>query len=124
MNTLKPTAIYTIGHSSHSLEVFLAMLHSFNTQIVVDIRKFHSSRKFSQFNQENLKLALETNGIQHLHMIDLGGKRKANKDSKNMRWNNESFRGYADYMEITAFEIAVDKLEEIALKKKHSIYVL
>jgi len=44
----------------------------------------------------------------------LGGRRKANKDSKNMRWNNESFRGYADYKETTAFEIAVDKLEESA----------
>lgn len=117
MNTLKPTTIYTIGHSTHSLEVFLAMLHSFNIKIVVDIRRFPSSRKFPQFDQENLKLALEKDGIQYLHMIDLGGRRKANKDSKNTRWNNESFRGYADYMETTAFEIAVNKLEEIALKK-------
>ncbi|WP_317126210.1 DUF488 domain-containing protein [Flavobacterium hiemivividum] len=78
------------------------------------MRSFPSSRKFPQFDQENLKLALETDGIQYRHIIDLGGRRKANKDSKNMRWNNESFRGYADYMETTAFEIAVDKLEESA----------
>lgn len=117
MTTLKPTTIYTIGHSTHSLQVFLAMLDSFNIKIVVDIRRFPSSRKFPQFDQENLKLALQTDGIQYVHMIDLGGRRKANIDSKNTRWNNASFRGYADYMETTAFEIAVDKLEEIALKE-------
>ncbi len=109
--------IYTIGHSTHSMTDFLDMLRSFDIKVLADIRRLPGSRKFPQFDQENLKLSLAEAGIQYLHLADLGGRRKANKDSKNNRWNNESFRGYADYMETEEFENAVVKLEQIALEQ-------
>ena len=114
---MKAPVIYSIGHSTHTIAEFLAMLRSFDIKIIVDIRRFPGSRKFPQFDQENLKVSLNEAGIQYIHMLDLGGRRKANKDSKNKVWKNESFRGYADYMETTEFKNAVTHLEEIALKQ-------
>ena len=114
---METPTIYTIGHSTHSLADFLDMLRSFDIKVLADIRRLPGSRKFPQFDQENLNLSLAEAGIQYLHLADLGGRRKANKDSKNNRWNNESFRGYADYMETEEFENAVVKLEQIALEQ-------
>ncbi len=111
---MKPDTIYTIGHSTHSLEEFLNMLQFFDIKILADIRSLPGSRKYPQFNKEDLKISLENTGIQYLHMADLGGRRKVKKDSKNNRWNNASFRGYADYMETEEFKNAVIKLEDIA----------
>lgn len=106
--------IYTIGHSTHSWEDFLSMLKSFDIRVLVDIRTFPGSRKFPQFDQENMIKELPENGIQYLHMKELGGRRKPKKDSKNDRWRNTSFRGYADYMETAEFKNAVGKLKGIA----------
>ena len=117
MSITKSAVIYTIGHSTHSIEVFLSMLQSFDIKTVVDIRRFPGSRKYPQFDQENLKNSLEKAGIQYIHLVDLGGRRKADKDSKNTVWKNESFRGYADYMETEAFAKGVEQLEQIALKQ-------
>ena len=117
MNTLKTQPIYTIGHSTHSLEDFIDMLQSFSIKLLVDIRSLPGSRRFPQFNKENLEISMEEAGIQYIHMIDLGGRRKVKKDSKNNRWNNDSFKGYADYMETEEFEQAIVKLEHIALEQ-------
>ena len=119
---MKTPLIYTIGHSTHTIEVFIAMSQSFEIQTIVDIRRFPGSRKFPQFDQDNLKKSLEKVGIQYISMLELGGRRKPNKDSKNTIWKNESFRGYADYMETAEFKNAVVDLEEIA-RKKTTVYM-
>lgn len=113
--------IYTIGHSTRSLAEFVEMLESFQIKIVADIRSLPGSRKFPQFNKENLEISLAENGIKYIHLSDLGGRRKLKKDSKNDRWINESFRGYADYMETKEFENAIKTLEVIALKQATTI---
>lgn len=112
---MKTSTIYTIGHSTHSLIEFLEMLHSFDIKMLVDIRSLPGSRKFPQFNKESLAITLDEAGIQYMHLAELGGRRKVKKDSKNNRWRNDSFKGYADYMETQAFENAIVRLEEIAL---------
>ena len=114
MDSVKQTIIYTIGHSTHPIEVFLAMLHSFEIKNLVDVRKLPGSRKFPQFDQDNLKKSLEDVGIAYIYEADLGGRRKVHKDSKNTSWRNASFQAYADYMETDEFKNAVVKLEEIA----------
>ncbi|MBK5208922.1 MAG: DUF488 domain-containing protein [Flavobacteriaceae bacterium] len=114
---MKTTTIYTIGHSTRNLEEFLNMLQSFDIKILADIRSLPGSRRFPHFNKENLKISLEEASIQYIHLADLGGRRKVKKDSKNNRWNNDSFKGYADYMETSAFENAMVKLEHIAIEQ-------
>jgi uncharacterized protein (DUF488 family) len=101
--------IYTIGHSTHSIEEFINMLRSFHIQTLADIRRFPGSLKYPQFNKESLRESLERENIPYIHLEGLGGRRKAQKDSRNDRWRNISFRGYADYMETEDFERAVSE---------------
>ena len=108
--------VYTIGHSTHSLDDFVQMLRSFNIRVLADVRRFPGSRKYPQFNKENIEAALKKNDIQYTHIEALGGRRKVQRDSKNDLWRNDAFRGYADYMETGAFEKAVEELEAIALQ--------
>ena len=109
--------IYTIGHSTHPLEAFLQLLHTYKIQILVDIRSLPGSKKFPQYNIENLQTSLPNAGIEYMHLKDLGGLRKVSKNSKNTSWHNASFRGYADYMETQEFIAAIQNLEKIASKK-------
>ena len=79
MNKPRTHTIYTIGHSTRSLADFLDMLQSFGIKILADIRSLPGSRKFPQFDKENLKISLEEAGIQYIHLADLGGRRKVKK---------------------------------------------
>lgn len=117
MTPLQVHTIYTIGHSTHSLAEFLSMLQSFEIKFLADIRRFPGSRRFPHFDSENLKISFESAGIQYMHLADLGGRRKVKKDSINNRWINDSFRGYADYMETEEFENTIVNLEHIALEQ-------
>jgi uncharacterized protein (DUF488 family) len=78
----------------------------------VDVRTVPRSRTNPQFNREILPLSLEGAGIVYVHVPELGGLRKARKDSPNTAWRNASFRGYADYMQTTEFEDGLKKLFE------------
>ena len=113
--------ICTIGHSTRDLDEFIAMLQSFDIETLVDVRSFPGSRKYPQFNKENLEESIPQSGINYLHLLGLGGRRKVNKNSKNTRWQNASFRAYADYMETEDFEKAVTGLEEIAKSSRTAI---
>lgn len=116
MNLLKEHIIYTIGHSTHSLGVFIEMLLFFEIKNLVDIRRLPGSRKFPQFNQENLKEALEEIGVHYIYLEDLGGRRKELHKLTKSRWRNASFRAYAEYMETENFKLAAMQLMEIASK--------
>jgi uncharacterized protein (DUF488 family) len=109
--------IYTIGHSTRPLEEFIKLLRSFNIQLVADVRSYPGSKRFPQYNKENLLDSLSLYGILYQHFPGLGGRRKALKESKNIAWKNEAFRGYADYMETDDFKEGIVQLEGIALKK-------
>lgn len=115
-NKAQPT-IYTIGHSTHSSAVFLNLLQSFSIQILVDIRRLPGSRKYPQFNQDQLRSILAAANITYVYLEALGGRRKADPHSKNDRWRNLSFKGYADYMGTTGFKIAVNELTRLASEK-------
>jgi uncharacterized protein (DUF488 family) len=106
--------IWTIGHSTRSLEEFIRLLKGFSIKMVVDIRTFPGSRKYPHFNKEFLMHALNDVDIAYVHMVELGGRRKPNPDSTNTVWRNASFRGYADYMQTAAFEQAIVELEKLA----------
>lgn len=101
--------------------MFIEILESFKIETLVDIRGLPGSRKFPQFNKENLQISLSQCNINYIHLGDLGGHRKIHKDSKNIRWRNDSFRAYADYMETIEFTLAIKKLEAIAAQSTTSI---
>ena len=113
-----PKQIWTIGHSTHTSNELVAMLKSFDIQVLADIRRFPGSRKFPQFNKDNLEKMLPENGIEYLHFEDLGGRRKPLPDSRNTAWRLDAFKGYADYMETENFKKAIIELEKVAEKKR------
>lgn len=114
-------SLWTIGHSTHTLETFIDMLLSFNIEVVADVRSLPGSRKFPQFDQENLMEKLPQVGIQYIYIKDLGGRRKMRKDSDNTGWRSVSFRGYADYMETDPFKSGIAELEHLASQKRTAI---
>jgi uncharacterized protein (DUF488 family) len=118
IKSAKDKNIWTIGHSTRTLEEFVKLLHSFEIEMVADIRSFPGSRKFPHFNKEALEISLPANGIEYVHLKKLGGRRKGNRDSKNTSWRHIAFRSYADYMETADFEEGIKELEEIAAIKR------
>lgn len=111
-------AIWTIGHSTHSLDEFIAMLKSFQIEAVADIRSFPGSRRVPHFNKEALEVSLPELGFRYIHLKNLGGRRKVHPDSKNTSWRHPAFRGYADFMETETFLEGIIELEQIALKQR------
>lgn len=105
--------LYTVGHSNHSLEEFIALLKAHDIKRIIDIRTIPKSRKFPWFNKDHLKQVLQQEKINYLHLEELGGLRHAEKNSINQGWHNASFRGYADYMQTPAFFSALKKLNSL-----------
>ena len=118
MNKDIPPLIYTIGHSTRSIEEFIQLLQTYGIMEVIDIRTVPRSRHNPQFNRETLTDALNPAGISYLHFPGLGGLRHPRPDSQNIGWRNSSFRGFADYMQTYEFEKSLQKLIETARNKR------
>jgi uncharacterized protein (DUF488 family) len=95
---------YTIGHSTRRLEEFIALLKTHGVVKIADVRTIPRSATNPQFNSDTLPRVLRRAGIGYIHLPRLGGLRKPRPDSANTAWRNESFRGYADYMQTPEFE--------------------
>ncbi len=109
--------MYTIGHSTRTLDEFLRMLRAFRIQRLVDIRTLPGSRHNPQFNRETLSSFLRNRRIAYRRMKPLGGLRRPHPDSPNKGWRNASFRGFADYMQTPEFSSALGKLTVLAAEK-------
>jgi uncharacterized protein (DUF488 family) len=105
--------IWTVGHSTRTIDEFIDILHRNQIEILVDVRHFPGSRRFPHFNKVALHDALLAAGIRYKHLVELGGRRPVHRDSHNVAWRKASFRGYADYMETQPFRDGVDRLLEI-----------
>jgi uncharacterized protein (DUF488 family) len=109
--------IYTIGHSTRKIDELVYILKKYSVEILVDIRTIPKSKTNPQFNQDNLRSALESQGIGYIHIKGLGGLRRPQKNSINTGWRNPSFRGYADYMQTGEVASSVGELVKIAESK-------
>lgn len=110
--------IWTIGHSTRPIDEFIALLEAHGVQRLVDVRTVPRSRHNPQFHGDALAESLKQAGVAYLHMPQLGGLRKAKKDSLNTGWRNASFRGYADYMQTEEFWKALKDLMAAAKRVK------
>jgi uncharacterized protein (DUF488 family) len=104
----------TIGHSTLGIDVFLAALRDNRCSTLVDVRRFPGSRRHPQYGQERLFASLKAAGVRAAWREGLGGRREPRKDSVNTAWRDESFRGYADYMQTPEFDREVDWLMKLA----------
>jgi uncharacterized protein (DUF488 family) len=114
--------IWTLGHSTHSIEELLTLLAAAGIKLLADVRRFPGSRRHPQFNQEALAASLADAGVAYRHFVDLGGRRsKRLPDSPNTAWRVESFNAYADYMQSAEFLAALDELQSAARSQPTAI---
>jgi len=113
--------LWTIGHSTLPIEGLIETLRSFEIKVLADVRSFPGSRRYPHFNREQLNVSLADAGIEYQHFPELGGRRRARPDSTNMTWRNESFRGYADYMETAEFRQGIARLLDVARSRRTAI---
>ena len=110
--------LYTIGHSTRTIEEFIQILQSYNIQTVVDVRTIAASRHNPQYNEGELNKSLSRKGIGYIRLKGLGGLRHTTEASINTAWQNASFRGYADYMQTAQFTENIEQLIKIAKAKQ------
>jgi uncharacterized protein (DUF488 family) len=113
--------IWTIGHSTRSIEEFLAALKSQCIEAVADVRSLPGSRRYPHFDSERLAGTLSDAGLEYRWIPALGGRRRTRPDSPNTAWRNAAFRGYADYMATDQFQAGIAQLLDLALSKRTAI---
>lgn len=102
--------VFTIGHSTRTIEEFIALLWEAGVNLLIDVRRFPASRRYPHFNRAELAAALIAAGIGYRHEEVLGGRRAPRRDSHNTAWRNPQFRGYADHMDSAEYRRAIDEL--------------
>ena len=95
--------VWTIGHSTRTLDEFLALLHAHRIQAIADVRRYPGSRRWPHFAGAALAASLRSRDIEYLWLPELGGRRTPLPHSRNTGWRSASFRGYADHMESEVF---------------------
>jgi uncharacterized protein (DUF488 family) len=106
--------LWSIGHSTHTLNDFVRLLRAHGVLRLADIRTVPRSRRQSHFDAKELALSLPAAGIEYAHVARLGGFRRASEGSPNAGWRNLSFRGYADYALTEEFAAGLAELRQLA----------
>jgi uncharacterized protein (DUF488 family) len=117
----KPT-IWTVGHSTRSIEDYLTLLAAGEIELLADVRRFPASRRHPQFNQDALTASLADQGIAYEHFPGLGGRRNHRlPDSPNQAWRVQAFNAYADHLQSGEFQADFDRLLMLAAEKRTAI---
>ncbi len=106
--------VWTIGHSTRSIDEFLEALRAFDIELVADVRSFPGSRRLPQFGSAELERSLVSNGIAYHWIPKLGGRRRVSPDSHNTGWRHPAFRGYADHLDTEEFAEGLFELLNLA----------
>ncbi len=115
---------FTIGHSTRSLEEFIALLIGAGVTHLVDVRTVPRSRTNPQFDRATLPDALSPFGMTYAHAADLGGLRGKSRETPpelNGFWINESFHNYADYALTAPFAAALAHLVETGRQRVSAV---
>jgi uncharacterized protein (DUF488 family) len=114
--------LYTVGHSIHPIEVFLALAGQHEITVLIDVRSFPSSRRWPQFNQAELRSSLETAALRYEWLKALGGRRNSSlPDSPHTAWQHPAFHSYADYTDTPEFAAGIEQLEKLAASSRTAI---
>ncbi|HVX40735.1 MAG TPA: DUF488 domain-containing protein [Gemmatimonadaceae bacterium] len=108
------TTIWTVGHSTRSADELVAVLRSFEIELVADVRRFPGSRRLPQFESSALAEHLAAAGIAYQWIPALGGRRRPTPDSLNVGWRHPAFRAYADHVQSEEFAAGLFELLMLA----------
>ena len=114
--------VFTIGHSTRTLDEFIGLLKTYGITLVLDVRTVPRSRHNPQFNKETVPASLKVEGLKYIHMPEIGGLRRPKHDSINLSWKNTGFRGYADYMQTKEF--TDNLLRIVALARENRLAIM
>jgi uncharacterized protein (DUF488 family) len=118
---MTPLRVWTVGHSTHSTDAFVALLVAHDISQVADIRTVPKSGRHPHFHADALARSLPERGLVYVHLPRLGGWRHADAESPNRAWRNLSFRGYADYAMRDEFADGLAQLRGIAAKRRTAV---
>ena len=118
MDETTGSAIFTIGHSTRTLDEFVELMEAFKVNLLIDVRSVPRSRHNPQFNKETFPEVLKPLDIKYVHMPEIGGLRRPKRDSVNTAWRNKTFRGYADYMQTKEFTAQLLKIVAYARENR------
>lgn len=118
MSCQDPHTIHTVGHSTRAIEVFLELLRAHRIELLVDVRRWPTSRRFPHFAREALAASLKRHGVDYLWRGDLGGYRNPSPESPNAAWKTGAFRAYADFMLTAAFDDILRGVEQLAERQR------
>ncbi len=110
-DTAATPAVYSIGHSDHTIEAFLALLRQHHIVMIVDVRSQPYSQWVPQFNRESLARDLEAAGIRYVFMGDALGGRPSDRQF------HPSSAEHPDYEALAAsarYREAIDELLKLA----------
>jgi uncharacterized protein (DUF488 family) len=116
-----PDGIWTVGHSTRSLENFISLLRHYGVEAIADVRRFPGSRRMPQFGEQALGRGLMEAGLAYRWIPELGGRRRPRPDTPNTAWRNASFRGYADHLATKEFEQGLEKVAELAASRRTAL---
>jgi uncharacterized protein (DUF488 family) len=117
-------SFYTIGHSTRSIDEFVALLREVEVELVVDVRTVPRSRRNPQFDSDVLSASLARLGIGYTHIAELGGLRSHSPvvpSELNAFWRNESFHNYADYAMGSTFRSGLGKLRKAGRMRRCAV---
>lgn len=115
---------YTVGHSTRTLETFVALLDVAQVNLVVDVRTVPKSRTNPHYNEDALPQSLAGFQIGYERIAALGGLRGRATNTPpelNGFWQNQSFHNYADYTLSPAFEAGLDRLLAVGREQRCAI---
>lgn len=75
-----PSVLFSIGHSNHAIEHFLALLDRHGIRMVADVRSMPASRHHPQFSKRRLMESLAAQGIGYAHLGQTLGGRPCDPD--------------------------------------------
>jgi len=116
-----PATIWTVGHSTRTLEEFLGLLVEYRIEAIADVRRFPGSRRHPHFASDALAATLPAHGLAYQWIPRLGGRRKVQPGSPNTAWRNASFQGYADYTATAEFAEGLAELLKLAASRRTAL---
>ena len=102
------SVIHTIGHGRRPVEELVACLVEAGVETVVDVRRFPSSRRNPQFDQQALSATLASHDIAYAHLVELGGLRTEEPGEELFACLGQ-FAGYAARMRTSVWHAALDE---------------